>query len=161
MNGTDALTAVAEISLGLAGFTGIIMALYSRAESWSQLDAIRALFLLIAGFGALLLSLLPFALHFLGLAEPTIWRASSVAMLILAFGYIIVWRRFGSHLEWSEIPYNDVMWWFSHIGGTINIVLQSANVLFAQLGLFFFGLLWLLTIGCVQFAVILYLRPRT
>ena len=42
MNATDALTAVAEISLGLAGFTGIIMALYSRAESWSQLDAIRA-----------------------------------------------------------------------------------------------------------------------
>jgi hypothetical protein len=160
MNGTDALTAVAEISLGLAGFTGIIMALYSRAESWSQLDAIRALFLLIAGFGALLLSLLPFALHFLGLAESTIWRASSVAMLILSFGYIIVWARFGSHLDWSRIPHNDAMKWFSSIGGIMIMVLQSANVWFAQLGLFFIGLLWLLIIGCVQFAVILYLRPR-
>ncbi len=160
MNGTDALTAVAEISLGLAGFTGIIMALYSRDESWSQLVAVRALFLLMAGFGALLLSLLPFALHFLGLAESAIWRASSVAMLILGFGYIIVWRRFGSHLAWSEIPHNDAMMWFTRIGSTINIVLQSANVWFAQLGLFFIGLLWLLTIGCVQFAVILYLRPR-
>jgi hypothetical protein len=54
-------------------------------------------------------------------------------MLILSFGYIIVWARFGSHLDWSRIPHNDAMKWFSSIGGIMIMVLQSANVWFAQL----------------------------
>ena len=41
MEGTDALTAVAEVSLGLAGFTGIVMALRSRADSGGAVVAAR------------------------------------------------------------------------------------------------------------------------
>ncbi len=160
MHGSDALTAIAEISLGLAGFTGIVMALYSRSDSWSEFDAVRSLYLLLIGFGTLILSLLPFALHFFGLPESIIWRSCSGTMLAYLSVFFLM-RRVDDQLEWTQIPHNDRMRWFASIGLVLNGFLQLANLWYAQLSLFFLGLLWYLTLGCVQFAVILYLRPRS
>lgn len=159
MDGSDALLAVAEVSVGLAGFTGIVMALYNRSDSWSEFDAVRALVLLITGFGALILSLVPLGLHFSGLSETAIWRVGSGAMAGYMLVYLLPWRSYRG-LDWSRVPNNTAMVRFAWGGALANVGLQLANLWFGRLSLFFFGLLWYLAYGCVQFAVILYLRPR-
>lgn len=60
MVGADALAIIAEVSLGLAGFTGVVVVL-GRVERDAFLR-LRLSYLLSVSFSALLLALLPFAL---------------------------------------------------------------------------------------------------
>ena len=92
MQGADALFAIAEISIGLAGSTGIVAALYARS-SWHPLDQWRTISLLIISFGTLGLALLPFGLYSLGLDDSALWRATSAIAVTIAIPSSLVFVR--------------------------------------------------------------------
>ena len=116
--------------------------------------------ILMLGFGAMLLSLLPFALSFFGLAETIIWRSCSGAYLASAIPFVVVQRRLGAGIDWQQVVVKGAVVPLV----TLSIILASlqiVNLWYAQLSLFFLGLVWYLVLGGFQFAAILFVRPRS
>jgi hypothetical protein len=162
MQGSDALVVIAEISLGLAGFSGIVLVLARRAPSpW---DSWRTLSLLGASFGALLLSLIPFGLHFSGVPAPALWRLSSGAMVLYYLAFIAPSFVLLLRLEKSQLPYYWIVGVVASAGSAGNALLQLLNALAigfsGNLAVFFWGLVWFVFYSAAQFALILFVRPR-
>jgi hypothetical protein len=160
MQGESALTVVAEVALGLAGFTGIVMALSRSSDFWHDWDAYRAFLLLLSGLGAFILSLVPFSLHFFGISEPSIWRICSAVMIVYSGLVLVVGWRAALVLPREDIPYWGAVAWFANLGAGANILTQLTNLWSGVPSLFFAGLLWMLLYASVSFGLILYVRPR-
>ena len=163
MDHTETLVGVAEISLGLAGFSGIVTVLQFRG-SWHPWDAFRTTILLIIGFGALILSLIPVAIQSFGVSGTVVWRMSSAVMLTYLIISTIVGQRLMKPLATEAIPhFRSVMAVFWGITAT-NCLIQLLNALAVGIpGVFagfFLGLLCLLLLGAIQFVAILLIRPR-
>ena len=87
MEGESILQTMAEVSVALAGFTGVVAAFGQRREQWSATDTLRFRVMLGTSLSALGFSILPFAVHHMG-AEPTAtWGISSA---ILAGFFVIM-----------------------------------------------------------------------
>jgi hypothetical protein len=93
----------AEISIGLAGFTGIMAALYAR-DTWHPFDRFRTVSLLIISFGALAFALAPHGLHLLGVPDETLWRICSGAFVAFAFVTAIAVMRLQPP-GYSSVPF--------------------------------------------------------
>ena len=52
MQGGEALSTIAQVGLGLAGFTGILVALGRTQIAFSRPEVLRLLLLLVSSFGA-------------------------------------------------------------------------------------------------------------
>lgn len=91
MQASDTLTALAEVSVAFAGFSGIVTAFRRRSPGeWSDLDRFRFRFMVEFSLATLLLSLLPLILAEMGLAEARAW---SVASLVLGAGALAYLTR--------------------------------------------------------------------
>ena len=78
MSAKDELLAIAEISVALIGFSGLIFVFRSRDVTELETRDLSALAMIVcAGSIALAFSLLPLPLSYLGLPEPLFWRISS------------------------------------------------------------------------------------
>ena len=82
MTGRDELTILAEVGIGLAGFSSVVFAIRGRddAHSWASY---RALGLLATSFHVLFLSLVPFLIHAFGPNGPELWRLSGAVGLLI------------------------------------------------------------------------------
>ena len=80
----DTLLTLAEVSLGLAGFAGIVIVFGRGPGALPPADSFRLLALVGCSLGTLFLSLIPIALGFVGVAEPELWQWSSALMLAAA-----------------------------------------------------------------------------
>ena len=78
----DLLTIIAEIALGIAGFSGVIVAIGPKRKKWQRLDKVRIGALLINVFLVLIFALIPLGFHSAGLAPADIWFYSGVLYLI-------------------------------------------------------------------------------
>ena len=103
MQDPESLFVLAEISIGLAGFTGITAALYAR-DTWHPYDRVRTVSLLTISFGVLAFALCPYGLQLLGIPDEIVWRICSGAVVIYAFvaGIAFVCLR---PADYSSIPY--------------------------------------------------------
>jgi hypothetical protein len=163
VQGGEALSTIAQVGLGLAGFTGILVALGRTQTAFSRPEVLRLLLLLVSSFGAVFLALLPFALHESGVGDVACWRLSSVALaaftsVSLAYlGYQIQRHR----SEFGQL-FSTAVFVIVGTGSVLMVVLQLANALGLgappRSGSFLFGLLWLLFIASLQFARILFVR---
>jgi hypothetical protein len=163
LQGGEALSTIAEVGLGLAGFTGILVALGRSGAAFSRPEVLRLLLLLVSSFGAVFLALLPFALHESGVGDSACWRLSSAILaafttVSLAYlGYQIQRHRGEFGRLFSSAVFAVVA-----SGSLAIVLLQLANA--AGLGArprsgpYVFGLLWLLFIASLQFARILFVR---
>ena len=91
MEGESTLQLIAELAIGVMGFSGIVAVLGRRASgAWTSLD--RARFTTMVGHTVfvLFLSLFPLALFHTGLPEGWVWRTSSGAGAIVAVILLIV-----------------------------------------------------------------------
>ena len=88
MSEAETLTAIAELALGLAGFSAIVIALGERSGRTS-VDRLAVIFLLSASFVTLFLALTPLVLVALGLSESSSFRASSAVMVIVAIVWLV------------------------------------------------------------------------
>jgi hypothetical protein len=86
----QALSALAEVSVAFAGFSGIVTA-FRRSDrgAWSRLDRFRFRFMVEFSLATLALSLFPFFLSELGLPEPRVWSLSSLLLGGGALLYLI------------------------------------------------------------------------
>jgi hypothetical protein len=78
--GRDELLTVAEISIGIAGFSGVVAAFLQR-EQLHQLDQARFINLFVVAFSALFLTFVPISFSYAGFSGMALWRWSSAAMI--------------------------------------------------------------------------------
>jgi hypothetical protein len=81
------LDVIAQLALGLAGFSGVILALAHPAGGLSVADRFRLRALSYASFGAMFLAIIPFAMLKAPWPESVSWRLLGLVMtLYTAFG---------------------------------------------------------------------------
>jgi len=83
----DGLGAIAEVAIGLAGFSGVFVAL-TRTDSFAPPEQVRLSFLLYTSLGALFLSLIPHALFTASLSEVVAWRVLGILAVLHAAGLL-------------------------------------------------------------------------
>lgn len=160
MNPADSLPVIAEISLGIAGFTAIVSVLRQPGGGIARQDVVRSVYLLAYASATLLLALLPSLLAAIGFESATAWRLSSGAMALTALPGLGFIPR-GTML--SEAPRHAALIWALVVCGALNLALQLANAAGmlgpTHLWPFLLGLLWYLVFCLSQFASLLFVRP--
>jgi hypothetical protein len=160
----DTLLTLAEVSLGLAGFAGIVMVFGRGPGALPPADSFRLLALVGCSLGTLFLSLIPVALGFVGVAEPELWQWSSALMVAVAipahlFGISRV-RRDAAEL-FEVVPVYMIPFGASFF--VANLIAQVCNSLgigwSPSFGVYLFGLIWYLGFAAFQFARMLFVRP--
>jgi hypothetical protein len=80
----DYLSLIGELSIGVAGFSGVVAALTMRSVGeWRPVDVARLQMLLRTSVSAAIWSVLPALLLSSGFAGPLLWRAVSGAWLLI------------------------------------------------------------------------------
>ena len=168
MNQFDALVVVAELALGVAGFSGVVMALGARPSEWLKADKLRLATLLGTSLGAMFLALLAIALAKLGLEIERVWRISS---LVFAVHLTILASRIvpgGWEVTRSDggitAPYTIAVFIPTVVVTVLTIIVMFANAFalmrFDAFGVFFSGLCILLLISGTQFVRLLFVTRR-
>jgi hypothetical protein len=160
---TEALLAIAQIALGLAGFGGIFVAIgRERTAALRPADSYRLILLLSTALSTLVLSLLPVALGSLEVAEASVWRASSAVMsaLLLGLGAVTVRMRrpHREEIRAGEAPFVAAVIWVLALVTLAAQLASAAGTCAARgFGIFFFGLVFLVAFGSYLFARMLFL----
>ena len=87
----DSLQTIAEINIGLAGFSGLVVALRKGSGPLSDIQKYRLRILFSLSFGAMFLSLLPDTLVNFGVPDERVWIGSSAAIFACSFLFISWW----------------------------------------------------------------------
>jgi hypothetical protein len=94
MTAESLLATYIQVGVAIAGFSGIVVAFGSRARGeWSYHDRQLLYALLGSSGGCALLSALPLVLASTGLAETTVWAASSGCSVVLQLGLMVARAR--------------------------------------------------------------------
>ncbi|MEP5567586.1 MAG: hypothetical protein ABJN62_07120 [Halioglobus sp.] len=87
MQDADLLTVFSELALGVAGFSGVIVALGQKQSAWQLLDKLRVSFLLFNALIVVIFSLLPLGLASANMDTTYIWLYSSL-LFVLMFAHM-------------------------------------------------------------------------
>ena len=159
------LQTIAEISIGLAGFSGLVVALRKDAGPLTEVQKYRLRILFSLSFGAMFLSLLPDTLVHLGVPDERLWFASSAAIFAYSFLFI-VWWLMSSRRVARVAPeiFDSVAFITMTIGHMIVLLLQLAVMLGLmenrEPGVIALGLIWYLINAAQQFVRMLFIQPR-
>jgi hypothetical protein len=163
MEHAEALLTIAQISLGLAGFGGVFVAMGGvRAAERRPADAYRLILLMSTALTTLVLSLLPVALQALGVPPGTLWPVSNGLQAALLAALLVVFQRLRrSHRE--EIRAGEAgpvaVGIYVLAVVTLGAELASAAGAFQSraAGVFLLGLVFLVAFGSYLFARMLFL----
>jgi len=161
----DSLQTIAEISIGLAGFSGLIVALRKNPGPLTDVQKYRLKILFAMTFGAMFLSLLPDLLLNFRVPDTRIWFDSSAAM----FGYsllFVIWMVAGARRIARVAP--EIFDWpvFSLLtAGHVIVLLLQLAVMKGFIegrapGAYSLGLVWYLIHAAQQFVRMLFILPR-
>ena len=90
MTAESLLITYVQIGVAISGFSGIVVSLGNRGRGeWSYHERQLLYTLLGMSGGCTLLSALPLILASTGLAEPTVWSASSGCSVVLQLGLMV------------------------------------------------------------------------
>jgi hypothetical protein len=95
MNADSALEAFASISVGIAGFSAIVVALSANTVLYDGRRLSWALGIIFGwSLGAMLFSILPYIFHFFAMTEPLIWQVGLLVMggFVGVVGTVISYR---------------------------------------------------------------------
>ena len=157
MPSNETLFTIAELSLALAGFSGLVVGLrgMQTGEIQSQ-DRIGLSHILLSSGAALVFSLLPPVLVAAGIDTATAWKASSLALAVV----ILCATAAVANSARRTPPRSPWVFWpllvlGLGVGGGLGAV--TLRPVSAGASLLPLALLWLLVVGFVQFAVFLVL----
>lgn len=156
---------VAEIAIGLAGFSGLAVALRRDVGPLSEIQKFRMGVLFGMTFGALFLALLPGLLFDFGVANSMLWPLASAIMIVWSLLFMYLWLSRSRRVARSapEI-FNWLALSIMTTGHVLNLVLQFGFLFawfgFEPQGVFGAGLIWYLTHGAQQFVRMLFIQPR-
>lgn len=157
------LGTIAQLGLGLAGFSGIALVLTRGGSALTRLETDRLGIMLGSSLGATFLGLLPLILPGFRLDETAACRTASAVMAVYTTGFLryYVSKTLGMRSRAPELvtplPFGLVT-----AGHGANLLLQIGAVggLVACVPAYLTGLFWLLFHGAYQFGRILFIRPR-
>ena len=121
MPDVEAFMGLAELGLGLAGFSGIALALATRQREFQRSDRALVGFLLLNSLGVAGLAVLPVAGGMLELPPALIWRASSG--FHAACNLVVFWPFFGPHAPLSP----PIFLWSMRLNWFVVFLLQLLN----------------------------------
>ena len=166
MAATEALLALAQFSLALAGFTGVVIAFGWRGGDWHAADSFRIWRALFTSLGAAFLALVPVAFELLGVEGEALWRWSSGVFAL----YAIVWASLDAPRHWRlrAVLRGVVPSWGPGLLYTIAAGIFAAQVLNVlgvwyapQPGVYFLGVLVYLLLPALIFARVPFVRPKS
>ena len=160
----DALSTIAEIALGLAGFSGVVVVLGRQPGAFTRVEAGRLVLLLVSSIGAMFLALLPLSLAPLELSDSLLWRISAATFTAFCLGYWLIGRS-RVRIVRTHAPevYSFAVSVFNYATVGTAVILQLVVLARpADLGPGFYvlGLLGLLLTATVQFVRMLFVRPQ-
>ena len=162
----DSLQTIAEVGIGLAGFSGLIMALRRNAGPPDDIQRFRLNLLFILAFGAIFLSFVPELLQSINVPEERIWFNASAALFL--YSLVLLWWWFGGSRRHAKVVPEIFNWYaftLMSVGHVIVVVLQLAVMLglfeARASGIFMLGLTWYLIHAAQQFVRMLYIQPRS
>ena len=167
MEAESALQVFAEVSVALAGFTGVVAVFHDRGgRQWRSLDLLRFRIMLGTSIATLLLSLLPFGLHQLGFAPRVIWGVCSGAFALYLGSVSVLDLRQGRRTgAFKEPGFNP---WIPRVLAVLvssAVLLQILNLLGLgfrhESGPFLLGLLLLIVVCASMFVLLLSFVGRT
>ena len=159
----NALLTLAQVAIGLAGFSAILVALSGKPHQWKPVDAFRIRNILAFTFQSVFLSLTPFVMAFFGWPESTVWKAALLVIAIATFGNVLLVLSGVYRLSRAERAVLNAA-----VVSTVTAVLfvTAAVELVAAFGVvrpapavFFLGLVVLLAVSTVLVARFLFARP--
>ena len=157
MQAESALGIIAEVSVALAGFTGVVAVFGSREQSaWNPVEVMRFRTMLISSLAALLFSIIPICLYHLGISETQVWSTSSTLLaMFLTINTVRVVRTIHSR---DSLDYSDVSPWPTRImaivltGAVALLILNILGVGFnREFGPYFVGLVALVLLCVITF----------
>jgi len=95
---------MAEVSVALAGFTGVVAAFGQRRGHWTPIDTLRFRVMLFTSLSALVLSILPFAVHHLGAEPSATWTISSGLLATYFVVTVLVDRHLLRQVDFRKDP---------------------------------------------------------
>jgi len=161
----DSLQTIAEISIGLAGFSGLLVALREKSGPFDNIQKYRLRILFSLSFGAMFLSLLPGTLLNFDVPDGRIWFDSSAALLTFSLGFVVWWILSSRHMaRVAPEIFNWAVFCTMATGHIIVLLLQLAVLLgFLETrapGVFSLGLIWYLIHAVQQFVRMLFILPK-
>jgi hypothetical protein len=160
---SDVLLTIAEMAIGLAGFSGVILA-FTYHGRLSPTDRYRFIGLFTQALTVALLCLVPFGFHYADQVGAAIWRGSSAVAVV--FWLFSAWltrvRLFPEFSPEEQLPkYGEGTIWTL---GIINLLLQLANLIgwpIAPGPLFYLaGLVLWFAVAAFFFATLVLYRRR-
>jgi hypothetical protein len=155
MHSSDFLLTIAEVSVALAGFSGVVVGLRGRRATIDVDQNRFGLYHLLAtSVGATLFSLLPFALVAAGMGRPTAWTTTTLLLGSTTFVASVSWGRAGLRVR---PRYPSVFWSLISLGMVLGLVLLAtgSHVVETKGSLVEITLVFLLVVGFVQFVIFL------
>ena len=164
MDISSALLALAQVAVGLIGFSSVLIALSGEPSNWSALDKYRITGMLANSICLLLLSLLPFLLSFLGVEDQCVWRsAAGVLAVLLMIGMVM---NFRGYLRLSDSNRGATRPRFVaaiYVVGALVLIAELAaalGLLAAPEGIYFLGLFFTLLLATYLIVRFLFARPN-
>ena len=157
---------IAEIGIGLAGFSGLIVALRRKVGPLSHVLKFRMKILFALSFGAMFLALLPYWLQGLQIGDALLWRLLSALMSLYSVLFVYSWFSSSRRLA-AEVP--EIFDWraFATMSTghfiTLCLLLGATTGLLADARGSTYGLtlIWYLVHASQQFVRMLFVQPRS
>jgi hypothetical protein len=153
----------AEVAIGLAGFSAILVALSGKPHQWTPVDAFRIRNILAFSFQSVFLSLIPFVLTFFSLPEATVWKVALLILSTTTLGDVLLTLSGVYRLAPSERAVLNFLVIFA-VTALLCVMallelLAALDIVRTVQGVFFLGLVVLLGISTVLVARFLFARP--
>src|SRR5262245_36853592 len=159
------LVVVAQLALGVAGFSGIAMYFKRRPGPLSEIEIYRIAILFLNSFAAMFSALVPFPLLAFGLSNVATWRTGSALVAVYELLFFLYYLPHSLRYR-KRFPtlFNRYSLVLTYGGGFANLALQSASALglagTRYAAIFMVGTLWLLFHATFQFGRILFVQPE-
>lgn len=159
----SALLTFAEVAIGLAGFSAILVALSGRPHQWTPVDAFRIRNILAFSFQSVFLSLVPFVLTFFLLPGSLVWQVSLLILSVATLGDVLLTLSGVYRLSPSERAVLNAVVVVTVIAllcvmAALELLAAFAIVRPAS-AVFFLGLVVLLGVSAVLVGRFLFARP--
>ena len=160
----SSLPSLIEFFIGLAGFSGIVVALSGSSVASDPLDRFRVLVLLGNALGGGVFAALPLMLVDSGIWEETAWALASGAFAVYTALFTLWGMRHRVTLPAQALQHLHPIMWLAGNGGLVVVsVALLANAVGWPFGTsalpYLCSLLFLLLYSCVLFVRLLLVRP--
>lgn len=159
----NALLTFAQVAIGLAGFSAILVALSGKPHQWTPVDAFRIRNILAFTFQSVFLSLVPFVLAFFSMPVSNVWQVSLLILAIATLGGVLLVLSGVYRLSRPERAVLNAAVVSSVVVVLCTMAAVELLAAFGNLGpasgVFFLGLLVLLGISTALVARFLFARP--